>query len=92
MSICNGKSPEIRDRFENLSAMNTLIKSLNDENAYFNHWVYIVPDGADEEELLCIAEDELQFANAAACFIWCMKRYTRKGLFVGGSRFGVGIV
>lgn len=31
--------------------MNLLAKLCNDEGFYYNHWIYIVPDEADDDEL-----------------------------------------
>ena len=42
------------ERFEVLKAMNLLAKLCNDEGFYYNHWIYIIPDGADDDELLDI--------------------------------------
>lgn len=38
------------EKFEALRSMNTIIKSMNDESAY-GAWIYIIPDGADDDEL-----------------------------------------
>lgn len=49
---------EALERYEVLKAMNLLAKVTNNEEFYYNHWIYIVPDEADDEELLDIAEDD----------------------------------
>lgn len=72
-------------RFEVLKAMNTLARATNDEGFMFNHWLYIIPDEADDEELLDIAvNDEDIFNDAVSCFLesWCKYAHTG-GLYIG---------
>lgn len=72
------------ERYHILSAMNTLAKALNDESFYYNHWIYIIPDEADEEELLEIATDDVEtFNGAVSCFNTWYGRYAKHGLAIG---------
>ena len=72
-------------RFEVLKAMNTLARTTNDEGFMFNHWLYIIPDEADDEELLDIAvNDEDIFNDAVSCFLASWRKYARiGGLLIG---------
>lgn len=80
---------DVQDRFENLKAMNTLVKSLNDELAYYDNWIYIIPDDVDDEELMSIAEDnDPEIYDAAVrCFIRIFKRYSKYGLYIGNKLY-----
>ena len=46
------------EKYELLKAMHTIVQSLNHEGAYFDRWILIIPDGATDEDLHDIAEDE----------------------------------
>lgn len=42
---------KVEDRkFELVKSMNTIVKELNNEEAYYGKWIYIVPDEADDED------------------------------------------
>lgn len=72
-------------RYAILKAMHTIMYAMNNEEAYFNHWVYLVPDAATEEDLREIAADESLFADIVACFRRNFPRYADDGLFAGGK-------
>lgn len=78
---------EALERFEALKAMNLLAKLCNDEGFYYNHWIYIIPDEADDDELLEIAEsDEDTYSDAVRCFINKFHKYAQEGgLYIGGE-------
>ena len=78
-----------QERFEVLKAMNLLAKTVNDEGFYYDHWVYIVPDEADDDELREIAYDaEDIFSDAVRCFINHFSKYAKEGgLYLGGARY-----
>lgn len=86
-----GKSTtkEVLERFEALKAMNLLAKLCNDEGFYYNHWIYVIPDEADDDEMLEIAEDdEDTYSDAVRCFINNFHKYAREGgLYIGGERW-----
>ena len=69
--------------------MNTLMQFTNNESAYNDHRVYIIPDGADDKELREIASEDINtFKDAVACFCRVFPEYYKDGgLFVGGSVF-----
>lgn len=75
------------ERFEILKAMHTLAIATNDENFYYRHWIYVIPDEADDEELRDIAESDLDtFNEAVECFINNFPKYAQRGgLYVGGE-------
>ena len=76
------------EKFEALRSMNTIIKSMNDESAY-NAWIYIIPDGADDDELQEIAEeDEDSFKDACNLFAKLVRKYMKYGLYIDGEVYG----
>lgn len=79
-----GKSTT-KEVLEALKAMNLLAKLCNDEGFYYNHWIYVIPDEADDDELLDIAEDD---SDAVRCFINKFHKYAQDGgLYIGGERW-----
>ena len=79
------------DRYNNLKAMHTIVCSLNNENAYYNHWIYNVPDCPQEDDFEFMAEeDEKELYNdTVECFLRLMKRYTKDGLYIGGDLYSI---
>ena len=76
------------EKFEALRSMNTIIKNMNDESAY-NAWIYIIPDGADDDELQEIAEeDEDSFKDACNLFAKLVRKYMKYGLYIDGEVYG----
>lgn len=66
-------------RIADLKAMDRLMRSMNNEEA-FMAWIVIFPDGASEEDYADIAEDEEQFEECVLEFLSVMKRYMKDGL------------
>ena len=58
-----------QERYETLKAMNLLAKEVNDEGFYYDHWIYIVPDEADDDELREIAYDAAVMQFGASSII-----------------------
>ena len=76
------------EKFEPLKSMNTIIKNMNDESAY-DAWIYIIPDGADDDELMEIAEeDEESFEDACKLFAKLVKKNMKYGLYIDGTVYG----
>ena len=76
------------EKFETLKSMNIIIKNMNDESAYAA-WVYIIPDGADDDELMEIAEeDDESFKDACKLFAKLVKKYMKYGLYIDGEVYG----
>lgn len=75
------------EKFETLRSMNTIIKSMNDESAY-DAWIYIIPDGADDDELMEIAEeDEESFDDAVHAFMEIMNKRLKYGLYIDNTLY-----
>lgn len=72
----------IQERFEQLKAMHTIIMSMNDEGAYMS-WIYLIPDQADDDDLLMCAEDEEIFADACTSFRSLIREYGGSGFYIG---------
>lgn len=72
------------EKFEILKAMNLLVKSMNNEDAY-ERWIYTVPDQAGDDELMYIAadEDESIFREACQDFRRICHDYLDDGIFAG---------
>lgn len=77
------------EKYELMKAMHTIVKSLNHEGAYFDRWIYIVPDGATDEDLRDIAEDEDDeiFRDSVKCFKEIMRDYLNDGIYVDGKLY-----
>lgn len=76
------------EKFEALRSMNNIIKNMNDESAY-NAWIYIIPDGADDDELMEISEeDEETFEDACKLFAKLVKKYMKYGMYIDGEVYG----
>ena len=76
------------EKFETLRSMITIIKNMNDESAY-DAWIYIIPDGADDDELQEIAEeDEESFEDASKLFAKLVNKYMKYGLYIDGEVYG----
>lgn len=55
-----------------MGGMNEYIKELGDEVIYMK-WICIFPDGATEEDLIEIAEDEGIWLEVVKCFARCLE-------------------
>ncbi len=73
---------ELVKRFEQTKAMHTIVRNLNDENAYMR-WIELVPDEATEEDLVDIADDDELFDEACGLFTRLVARYGKDGYVVG---------
>ena len=74
-----------RDKLELLEAMNVIMKHMNNEDAYFGDWLSLVPDGADDEDLEAIANDDGEYMEQIAnCFRANMEFYGRDGFICCG--------
>ena len=69
------------ERYEIVKAMHTIIKSMNNENAYMR-WIYIVPDEASNEDLMDIAQSDELFADTCNAFKSIFTDYKAGGLYV----------
>ena len=68
-------------RFELLKAMNLIVSSMDNEEAYYaSGWLYIWPDEADDEEILEMAESDY-FDDVYKAFLKVCKYYGKDGLY-----------
>lgn len=77
----------MKRRYEIIKGMHAIMCAMNNEEAYFDHWIYIVPDESSDEDLQEIAADENSFADVVACFRRNFTRYADDGLFVSGKLY-----
>ncbi len=70
------------EKFELVKSMNTIVTALNNEEAYYQHWIYIVPDDPKDEDFRDIAEDESLFQDAVDCFKNIMRFYLKDGICI----------
>ncbi len=83
-------SCQVRERFSALKAMHTIITCANDEGVY-ERWIYIIPDGADDDDFMDVAMDQPDtYAEACGLFLRLMKSKMMKegGLYIGGEVYG----
>ena len=69
-------------KFELVKSMNTIVTALNNEEAYYQHWIYIVPDAPDDEDFRDIAENESLFQDTVDCFKNIMRFYLKDGICI----------
>lgn len=55
-----------------IGGMNAYIEELGDENIYME-WIYIYPDGATEDDLMELAEDDKYWLRIIATFERCVR-------------------
>lgn len=70
-----------RDRAKIVKCMNYLVVSMNNENAYYEHWIYLVPDCADDEDFDEIARDNELYAEVCNLFRELMGLYGADGFY-----------
>lgn len=70
-------------QYDLLKAMNLIVSSMNNEEAYDGAWLYTWPDGADDDEIREMAEDAEYFDDVAAAFFRVCKVYGKDGLYTG---------
>lgn len=65
----------IQLRANMLGGMNEYAHLFNDETAYLDCWILLVPDEATEEDLMDIAEDDESFNAVCVLFGKLIKRF-----------------
>ncbi len=65
----------IENMAEIIKAMNTIVKGLNDEGAYYYDWIDIVPDEATDDDFKDIAEDDEILTDTLKRFKNIIKKY-----------------
>ena len=58
-----------------LECMNDIVKGLNDETAYYENWIWLVPDEADKEDFMDIAEDNEDISEVVDQFLSIINHY-----------------
>ena len=71
------------NKFETLKGMNTIVKNLNNEDAYFK-WIEIVPDEAMDDGIADVVADDELFRDAVHLFKELMCDYLEDGFDIGG--------
>lgn len=79
------KKEKETERFNAMKAMHTIVLALNNETGYFNNWILIVPDMADDDDLMDIACDEELFSDCVHCFKMLMRSVLKDGLYIAGK-------
>lgn len=69
-----------------VKSMHKIITCMNNENAY-NHWIYIVPDGADDKELDEISKNKELRIESSELFVKLCNRYFRDGLYIDNELY-----
>lgn len=70
------------DRAQFVKSMHDIIIHLNCEDAY-SRWIYLVPDGATDEDFWGIANDEELFDECVYLFEELVKTYLKYGIYIG---------
>lgn len=71
---------EVLDRFHLISAMNEVMRAMNNEDAYME-WIYTCPDEASESDILDIAQSDEMMKDCEKEFFRIIKQYGDDGLF-----------
>jgi len=71
----------MQERYEITKAMHTIVRLMNNEDAYMQ-WILIVPDEASDEDLWDVAEDDELFADACGAFKSIMKHFGKDGFYI----------
>lgn len=74
----------LKERYEAVRAMHELVVGLNDEGAYYDHWIYLVPDCPADEDFWYIAEQTDLFKEVCRCFCRLIRDYGEDGFYIGG--------
>lgn len=72
------------ERYKLMKAMNTIVRAMNNEDAYYE-WINTVPDEADDNELMDIAQDDELFADSCDAFKSIMQTYIDDGFCIGNK-------
>ena len=75
---------KLKQRYEAVKSMHELVLALNNESAYFDHWIYLVPDCPEEADFWDIAADTKMFKDVCRCFYRIVRDYGEDGFYVGG--------
>jgi len=79
----------LKDRTKIITAMHTIITSMNDERAYMS-WIYYVPDEATNDDFEEIAQDNELYDEVCAKFTRLVKGYGKSGYYASGDDYAYG--
>lgn len=65
-----------------VTAMNEIVISLNNEDAY-SEWIAVVPDMANDDDFEYIAQEDELYTDATKLFLRIMKDYADDGIYDG---------
>lgn len=71
-------SPYIQQRAAVLASMDHVIRTANHEDAY-ETWILVVPDQADDDDFVSIAEDDEEFEYACKTFVRLIELFGKYG-------------
>lgn len=74
---------DFAERLDALKGMNLMVRNMNDERAYYDAWIWLVPDEADEDDLIDIAEDAEDFNRVVQQFLFIVRTYSKHGVIFG---------
>ena len=74
-----------KSRVELLKAMHMIVASLNHESAYYNSWIYLVPDCPSEQDFIDMAENDNDMNDCAKLFVDLISHYGKYGICVSGD-------
>lgn len=77
------EAKDFNERLEALKGMNLMVRNMNHEDAYYSAWIWLVPDEADEDDLIDIAEDIEYFNRVVQQFLYIMRVYAKDGILFG---------
>lgn len=79
---------KVQRNFELLKAMETVVRSMNNDEAIEPWLMCGVPDGADDDEIMEMAADDDSMEWACASFGRIMRRFSKDGWFTdyGGEQ------
>lgn len=62
-------------RMNLVGGMNEYVKCIDDETAYYDYWIQVVPDECTEDDLESIAESDELFNDTCKLFGFIIKHY-----------------
>ena len=79
---------KVTKRFELIKAMDTIIKSMNYEGAYYDHWIVTGPaDPCGDDDIADVCDNEECFKSAVRTFLTCMEEYGKSGIYFQGKLY-----
>lgn len=70
---------EVQRKAKVVEAMHSIMCNANDEYAY-DEWIWVVPDGADYDDFVSIAEDDDTYVEVCELFARLVNKYGKGGI------------